>query len=97
MLMHSSLHYRERLCHRTERIGRLGSATRAQQPGKRSKSRRPAEPSTQRPGGAAWWGGMHDPVHLPYYMEAVEQGNASMWTKKHQYLLEDREESQEEN
>ena len=36
-------------------------------------------------------------MQLSYYMEAVEQGNAGMWTEKPQYGLEDRDESEEKD
>ena len=42
-------------------------------------------------------GKIHDLEHLPYYMEAVEQGNACKWCGKPQYGMEDREEPIEED
>ena len=32
----------------------------------------------------------HNPEHLPYYMEAVEQGHPGMWNERPQYGLEER-------
>ena len=38
----------------------------------------------------------HNPVYLPYYMEAVEQGHAGMWNERPKYGLKDSEETDSE-